>query len=370
MVEPMTQQTLDRLPRSTTDAMSTSQPYLNLPTNQARLGDLWNASVASPTFRYAVRRTWQAAILIAITVLLTFILINLAPGDMVDVMAGEAGAADAGYLELLRGRYGLDQPLPLRFFHYLVQIGHFDLGFSFRHNLPVRDLILSRLGATASLIGIAITLAVLGAVALGTIAARHVNGAPDRIISVVTLLSYAVPTFWLGLMLVLLFSVKLRWLPSSGSETLFSGYTGWARLRDQAEHLVLPVLTLALFHLALYTRLLRASLLEVLNQDFIRTARAKGLTERRVIAVHALGNSLLPLVTMVGMQIGATIGGVVVIESVFAWPGLGRLAMDAVLQRDTTLLVGIVLFSGCFVAIVNLLVDLFYSWLDPRIVRN
>lgn len=324
----------------------------------------------SPFARFAVRRFWQAMILIFLTVLITFTLMDLAPGDMVDVMAGEAGAADAGYVTDLRARFGLDQPLPLRFVRYVEQVGTLDFGFSFRHNLPVRTLIFERLGPTALLSGSAIVLALIGAVLLGTLAARRANRTPDRIISVVALLAYATPTFWIGLMLILVFSVKLRLLPSSGMETLFSGLTGFGRAADIGAHLLLPAITLALFHLALYTRLLRASLLDVLRQDFIRTARAKGLSEFRTIGVHALGNALLPLVTMVGMQVGAILGGSVVVESVFAWPGLGRLAFESLMERDTNLLVGIVLFSGILVALINFAVDLLYRWIDPRIEQG
>jgi peptide/nickel transport system permease protein len=317
--------------------------------------------------KFLVRRVAQSALLFFLTVLLTFTAINAAPGDMVDVMAGDSGGADPGYVQLLRGKYGLDKPLPVRLFNYVDQLAHLDLGYSFPQNAKVSDLIADRIGPTMLLMGSSLIIAVLGALILGTLAAWNVHRTTDGLISVLTLLAYATPVFWVGLMLILLFSVKLGWFPSSGMETLFSGYTGLTRLKDIAWHLVLPGVTLSLFHLALFTRLLRASLLEVLHQDYVRTARAKGLGEWRVLGIHALGNALLPLVTMVGVQIGASLGGAVVVESVFAWPGLGRLAFEALGARDTNLLVGIVLFSGLIVISVNLLVDLLYGWLDPRI---
>ncbi|WP_199698933.1 ABC transporter permease [Oleomonas cavernae] len=327
--------------------------------------------VALPPYaRYIVRRLAQALVLMTLTVIITFALLNLAKGDMVDVMAGEAGSADSAYVDHLRQRFGLDQPLLVRLGHYLGDVATLDLGYSFRQSKPVLDLITDRIGPTLLLMGSSTLLAVLGALVFGTYAARKVHRAPDGIISVVALLAYATPMFWIGLMLILVFSVKLQWLPSSGMETLFSGLTGLAYLRDLAAHLVLPTLTMALFSLALYTRLLRASLLEVLRADFVRTARAKGLKERRVIGVHALGNALLPLMTMVGMQVGGALGGAVVIESVFAWPGIGRLAYEALMSRDTNLLIGIVLFSGAAVIVLNLVVDLLYGWLDPRIERG
>jgi peptide/nickel transport system permease protein len=317
--------------------------------------------------KFVVRRIAQSALLFFLTILLTFALINTAPGDMVDVMAGDSGGADPGYVQLLREKYGLDRPLPVRLYNYVDQLAHLDLGYSFPQSAPVTDLIADRVGPTLLLMVSSLALAVLGALILGTAAAWNVHRLTDGAVSVLALLAYATPVFWIGLMLILVFSVKLSWFPSSGMETLFSGYTGLARVRDIAWHLVLPAITLSLFHLALFTRLLRASLLEVLRQDFVRTARAKGIGEWRVLGVHALSNALLPLVTMIGMQIGASLGGAVVVESVFAWPGLGRLAFEALNARDTNLLVGIVLFSGLVVITVNLLVDLLYGWLDPRI---
>jgi len=286
---------------------------------------------------------------------------------MVDVIAGESSIADAAYIDQLRTKFGLDKPLPVRFINYAEQVASLDLGYSFRQNKTVLSLILDRVGATALLMLSSIAIALSGALILGTIAAKYVNRTADAIISTITLLAYATPVFWVGLMMIVLFSVKLRWLPSSGMETLFSGYTGFDRLTDLGLHLLMPAITMALFQLALYTRLLRASLLEILRQDFIRTARAKGLPERRVMTRHALRNALLPLVTTVGMHFAAALGGSVVVESVFAWPGLGRLAFDSVAQRDVNLLVGIVLFSSMLVIVVNFAVDLLYGWLDPRI---
>lgn len=317
--------------------------------------------------KFLIRRVSQSALLFFLTILLTFALINTAPGDMVDVMAGDSGGADPGYVQLLREKYGLDKPLPVRLYNYVDQLAHLDLGYSFPQSAQVTELIADRVGPTLLLMGSSLALAVLGALILGTAAAWNVHRLTDGIVSVLALLAYATPVFWIGLMLILVFSVKLGWFPSSGMETLFSGYNGLVRVGDIAWHLVLPAVTLSLFHLALFTRLLRASLLEVLRQDFVRTARAKGIGEWRVLGVHALGNALLPLVTMIGMQIGASLGGAVVVESVFAWPGLGRLAFEALNARDTNLLVGIVLFSGLVVIAVNLLVDLLYGWLDPRI---
>jgi peptide/nickel transport system permease protein len=310
---------------------------------------------------------WGSLLLVYLTVSMTFVLIELAPGDMVDVMAGEAGTADPGYIEQLRSAYGLDQPLLLRYEHYLQHVAKLDLGFSFRTNQPVVDLILQRLGPSALLMAAATGLALLGAIPLALLSARFAGGLVDRAVSMTTLIGYATPSFLIGLTLILVFSVELRWLPSGGKETLFSGFTGWSRLVDSVRHLILPAVTLGVFQFAVYTRVLRASLINVLHQDFVRTARAKGLSELRTFGVHALGNALLPLVTMVGVQTGALLGGSVVVESIFAWPGLGRLAYEAIAQRDTNLLNAIVMVSTFVVATVNFLVDILYFWLDPRI---
>jgi len=314
-----------------------------------------------------VLRLIHAFTILAGVLVIDFLLLHLAPGDIAQVLAGENGAADPAYVNNLRIRLGLDQPLPIQLATYAWHVVRLDLGMSFRNNLPVTTLIADRLPATMLLMGSSLALAVGAGVALGVVAARWKDSLIDDVISVVSLLAYATPLFWIGLMMIVLFSVKLRWLPSSGMETLFSGYTGLRRWGDIGLHLIMPALSLALFQLALFTRLLRASLLEILRQDFIRTARAKGISESRVVVRHALRNALLPLVTMVGMHFASTLGGSVVVESVFAWPGLGRLAYDAIGQRDVNLLLGIVLFSALVVIAVNFIIDLLYGWLDPRI---
>jgi peptide/nickel transport system permease protein len=319
------------------------------------------------TLRYFLRRLAQAVPIVLGIAIFNFMLVHMAPGDAVDVLAGEAGGANPEYVEQLREKFGLDQPLPVQLGKYLVNVATLDLGFSFRHNMPVVDIILERLPATLLLMVCAILLAFSLGVLLGVTAARHVNRALDRVISVGALLTYATPIFWIGLMLILLFSVRLGWLPSSGMETIGADYTGWARVVDLARHLLLPSVTLALFYMALYTRLMRASMLEVYGLDYITVARAKGVPERRVAYRHVLRNALLPMVTMLGLQVGSLLGGSVLVETVFGWPGLGRLAFEAVFQRDFNLLLGILLLCSVLVVLVNILVDLLYARLDPRI---
>jgi peptide/nickel transport system permease protein len=189
----------------------------------------------------------------------------------------------------------------------------------------------------------------------------------DNLISVFALITYATPLFWIGLMMIVMFSLKLGWFPTSGMENVAAFYEGWDRVKDIAHHLVMPTVTLSLFYLALYTRLMRASMLEQAGMDYVITARAKGLTERRIVFVHILRNALLPVVTMAGVQVGALIGGSVIVESVFAWPGLGMLAYEALFARDLNLLLGIFLLCALLVVAINLVVDVIYSFLDPRI---
>jgi len=305
-----------------------------------------------------------AILLIAVV---DFLVLQLTPGDIVDVLAGEAGAATPEYVAMLRHRFGLDLPPYVRLAHFVGGLLSLDLGFSFRHNMTVFQLIAQRLPATLILMSVSIALAVVLGVVLGVVAARNVNRPVDGVVAVLALLSYATPTFWLGLMLIILFSVKLGWLPTGGMMTIGGHLSAAGRVLDVAHHLVLPSVSLALFYVAIYTRLMRAAMLEVLGHDYIRTAHAKGLSEARVIVRHVLRNALMPVVTMVGVQVGSLLGGSVLVESVFAWPGLGRLAFESVQQRDYNVLLGILFMSSLLVIAVNLAVDLVYAALDPRI---
>ena len=316
---------------------------------------------------FVCKRALQGVLILVAIVLLNFVLLHLAPGDAVDVLAGEAGAASPEYIAGLRKQYGLDQPLLVQMSRYLWNVARFDLGFSFRNNAPVLDLILDRLPATLLLMAVSITLAISFGVALGVTAARYVNRPLDSVISVVALFAYATPIFWAGLMMIVVFTVKLGWLPGNGMETIGEDLSGLARIWDIARHTVMPALALSLFYMAIYARLMRASMLEVFGEDYIRTAFAKGLGERRIAYTHVFRNALLPTVTMAGVQIGSLLGGSVLVESVFGWPGLGRLAYDSVIRRDHNLLLGLLLMSSALVIVVNVLVDALYAVLDPRI---
>lgn len=317
--------------------------------------------------RYVVKRLVQAIPIVLAIVVLNFFLLQLAEGDAVDVLAGEAGSATPEYMAELRAKFGLDQPLPVQLAVYLKNVVFFDLGYSFRHEMPVSELIIDRMLATLLLMVSTIVLSVGFGIVLGLVAAISLNTWKDTAISIFALITYATPLFWVGLMLIVVFSLKLGWFPTSGMENVAMFYEGWDRVQNIAHHLVLPTITLSLFYLALYTRLMRASMLEQAGQDYVTTARAKGVTENRIMFVHVLRNALLPVVTMAGVQVGALIGGSVIVESVFAWPGLGMLAFEALFSRDLNLLLGIFLLSALLVVAVNLVVDLIYSTLDPRI---
>ena len=319
------------------------------------------------TSSYALRRLLQAVPVVFAILVLNFLLLHLAPGDAAQVLAGEAGSATPEYMAQLRQRFGLDRPLALQLVLYLKNMLALDLGFSFRHNLPVLALILGRLGPTLLLMGTTLVVSVVAGVALGLLAAARAGSWRDTLISILALVSYATPLFWVGLMLIVVFSLKLDWLPTSGMETVAAFYEGWPRVVDIARHLVLPALTLSLFYMALYVRLMRAAVLEQAGMDYVTTARAKGLSETRITLSHVLRNAVLPVVTLAGVQVGSLLGGSVVVETVFAWPGLGLLAFQSLFARDLNLLLGIFFLSACLVVAVNLAVDVVYTLLDPRI---
>ena len=322
---------------------------------------------SSSLFKYILRRILQAVPVVLGVVTLCFLLLQLAPGDLATVLAGESGGATASYIDELRVRYGLDKPVYVQLLVYIKNIVFLDLGFSFRHSMPVIQLLLERLWPTLLLMGATIALSVGLGVIGGLFAALWVNTWKDHVISVAAIIAYATPLFWVGLMLILMFSIGFDLFPTSGMEDVVQFYEGWYRVADIAHHLVLPAITLSLFYLALYARLMRATMLEQRGLDYVTTARAKGLTESQITFRHVLRNALLPVVTVAGVNFGGLLGGSVVVESVFGWPGLGQLAFDALFSRDYNLLLGIFFLSSCLVVVVNLIVDIVYVFLDPRI---
>ncbi|KZS50912.1 ABC transporter permease [Rhizobium anhuiense] len=313
------------------------------------------------------RRAISSIPVLLIVVIFTFFLLESASGDAVDAYLGSIGGGDAALRQSLRESYGLDQSMFARLWLYLSSLARFDLGWSVAFNRPVGTLITERLPNTLLLMGSATALSFGIGSALGILAGARPGSVRDRMLSIGSLIVYAIPSFWLGLVLSIVFSVKLRWFPIAGVETIASGKTGFARALDIADHLVLPVGALALIYLALFLRVMRSGMAEAWKLDFVLFARAKGLSRSRIVLRHVARNALLPLVTMLGLQSAAMLGGSVVIESVFAIPGFGRLAQEAVNGRDAPLLMGIVVTSAVLVISVNFLVDLVYAALDPRI---
>ncbi len=316
---------------------------------------------------YILARVIKALLVLIAIAVLNFLLIHAAPGDPAAVMAGEAGAADEIFIQQLREKFGLDQPFHVQLWSYLAGILQFDLGFSYRQEMPVAKLIMDRLPATLLLTGTAFVVSILLGVLLGALAAVRVGRWADSVITTFALLFYATPLFWIALMAILLFSVQLDWLPAYGIETIGAHYSGLERVADVARHLVLPAMTLGLFFMAVYARMTRASMLETAGQDFVKTARAKGLGEGPILRRHILRNAILPVVTLAGLQAGQIVGGAVLTETVFAWPGIGRLMFEALLQRDYNLLLGVFLVSSALVLLFNLITDLLYLVVDPRI---
>jgi peptide/nickel transport system permease protein len=317
--------------------------------------------------RFMMGRVLQGLLAILLIATVNFMLVHAAPGDPVSVMAGEAGASDPQFVAQLREQFGLDQPITTQLTTYLGKVVTLDLGYSYRQQQPVLTLILDRLPATLLLTVSAFVLSLLLGVTLGALSARKAGTWVDSTITLVSLVFYATPLYWLALMAVLVFTVQLEWLPGFGFSTVGSGYVGLALAWDIAKHMVLPVLTLALFYMAVYARMTRAAMLEVAQMDFVKTARAKGVRPGRILRSHVLRNALLPVVTLAGIQAGGLIGGAVLTETVFAWPGLGRLMFDALLQRDYSLLLGSFLVTAAMAVLFNLVTDLVYTLVDPRI---
>jgi peptide/nickel transport system permease protein len=298
---------------------------------------------------------------------LNFLFLNLMPGDAVDALAGRSGSATAETMDALRRSFGLDQSLVTQLVTYVANLATFNLGTSTNYGVPVLGVIMERLPNTLLLMLSAFVIAFVLGILIGWIMAVFANRWPDRMLTTIVLLLYSAPGFWIGLMAIVLFSARLGWLPSGGSETIGASLKGVALLRDRALHLILPAVALATFFVAIYARLTRAAMLEVLRQDFMRAAAAKGLHPLALQFRHALRNALIPVTTVAGLHLANLLSGAVVVETVFNWPGLGRLTMDSLIARDFNVLLGILLLSSVIVIITNIVIDLVVMWLDPRI---
>jgi peptide/nickel transport system permease protein len=321
------------------------------------------SSRRAAALRLLRRRLLQAVPLVLGVIIINFTLIHLAPGSFLELMTAENQVSDPATVEILRKTYGLDDPVWMQLLKYIWALAHFDFGFSYRQNMPVIDAIWINLPATLLLMASSIVLAFAVGVAAGVVASVKVRTFWDTLVSVAAMFFFAAPSFWLGIMMIVLFAVKLGWLPVSGMETIGGG----GGMLDILRHLVMPTLALGLFYAATYTRVMRSSMLEVAQADFVRTARAKGLSRNRVTVSHVLRNALLPVVTILGVQMGTVLAGSVVIESVFSWPGVGSLLFDSVSSRNYPVVLGIMVLGSLVVIAANIAVDLVYMWLDPRI---
>ncbi len=310
--------------------------------------------------RIVAQRVVQGVIVLVLVSAITFLLVNLAPGGPSSLMRMDATPEQR---EALTRRLGLDQPVPVRYLQWFSGALRGDLGISLSSNEPVAFRIAQRLPNTLLLAGTALVVSILVGIPLGVVAALRRNSLPDFAVAIVSVMGVSVPAFWLGIILILAFSVSLRLLPSSGIAS--SGNEG--DLGDRLQHLVMPALVLSTTVLPYVVRFTRSALLEVLHQDYVRTATAKGLSHVRVVYGHALRNALVPVVSIVGTLVPRLVGGSVVTEAVFGWPGMGRLAVEAANGRDYPLIVGITVIVAAVVVSSSLVVDLAYSWLDPRI---
>jgi len=311
--------------------------------------------------RYLARRLLLLVPVLAGVSVVIFMVLHLSPGDPVEIMLGSQATQEDR--ARLRAELGLDQPLHVQYGRWLGHVARGDLGRSLWMKRPVLDEVLGRFKATLVLTGTALLLSSLAGVALGVASSIRPNSVLDRLSAVASLFGASMPTFWLGIVLMVIFALWLGWLPASG---MYAAYGG-GDLRDLLAHLVLPAVTLAAASVTIIARLTRATMLETLGQDYIRTARAKGVVERAVVLRHGLKNALIPIVTVVGVQAGYLLGGAVLTETVFAWPGVGTLMVQGILARDFPLVQGCVLVVALSFVLVNLAVDLLYAWLDPRI---
>lgn len=313
--------------------------------------------------RFVIRRVLYAIPTLLGISLFTFLLSRLAPGDPVRLVTFGADLT-AEAIEAIRRAYGLDQPIPVQYVRWLGDLLQGDFGTSLLYHRPVLDLIMERLPNTLQLAVVALLLQLVIGVPLGVLAAIYRGGPVDQVVRVLGTVGHAIPTFWLGLVFIILFAVVLRWLPSQGMLTVG---VDQADVVDRLKHIIMPAFVLSLAGIANYSRIMRTEMLDVINQDYVRTARSKGLVERSVIAVHALRNALIPMVTALGGILAVLVGGSVIVEQVFTWPGIGQLAYTSVLAKDYPVVQAAVMVSSLLLVISYLLRDVAYALVDPRV---
>jgi peptide/nickel transport system permease protein len=315
------------------------------------------------------RRFFATIPLLLAVIVVNFAVIHLAPGDPIQALIGDYPAPPE-YVEKLKHELGLDRSMPAQLGTYLEKVVQGDLGYSFANRRPVSELILERVKNTLLLVGTALTLASIAGILLGVSAARSRGSWTDRITTLLSMIGFSVPVFWLAQILIVLFAVHFRWLPSNGIESTRDEFEGWRHVLDVAEHMILPVIALGMRYMVTTARLTRASVLEVLSSEYIVTAKAKGVSPRAVLYKHALPNALLPVATSIGHNFGYVLAGSALVETVFGWPGIGRLLYDSMSTRDTPVILGIFMVGAVVAVVANLATDIAYGFLDPRIRRG
>lgn len=314
-----------------------------------------------------IQRVILGVILIIAVMVLNFFLLQAAPGDVVDAMLAEAGGGDPELAARLRQQYGLDQPLYIQLIKYLGQVCRGDLGYSFYYDQSVAALLIGHLPTTLMLTLSALVLAVIIGTLFGVYAALKPNGIFSNFVTVLSLFGYATPVFWLGMIILLVFALYLPLFPAFGIRSWPQPENTFDRILDMIHHLVLPTFTLAILYLASYSRISRASMLDVLGSDYIRTARTKGLSEFRVIFKHALKNAAMPVVTLAGLQLAQVFSGAVLVETVFSLPGVGPLLYESIVRRDFPVILGVLFGAATTTIVANIITDIIYRWMDPRI---
>lgn len=316
--------------------------------------------------QYALLRVAQAIPLIIAIIIINFLLINLAPGDPITALVGEF-PVPAEYAARMRAEFGLDQNIFIRLFKYIGNVFRGNLGYSFNYRVPVLTLVLGRLLRTMILMVTTIVFATVVGVLFGVVAAKYKNTIIDNLAIAFSTIGYSIPVFWSGQILILVFAIWLGWFPSGGLQSIRADYTGIQFYFDRAMHMVLPMVALSLRYIALTTRVTRTSLIENLSSDFVLAARSRGISSKGVLFRHGLRNSLMPIVTIIGYHFTFIVAGSALVETVFGWPGIGRLLYTSISARDYPTLIGILLIVSIVVIIVTLLTDILYAFIDPRV---
>jgi peptide/nickel transport system permease protein len=317
--------------------------------------------------KYIFRRLLQAIPMLLVISLLTFLIVEIAPGDAAQMYIDPDRGADPAYIQQVRENLGLDQPVYVRYAAWLGQTLRGDLGFSFRSRRAVALEVGDRLPNTLLLGGAALFLSFILAVPIGAISALKRHSFLDYAVTTLSLIGISVPIFWVALLLIQIFAIQFDIFPASGMRNVREQYTGWQSTLDVLHHMILPTIVLALAQIASLSRYQRSAMLDVLGQDYIRTARGKGLAERRVLILHAFRNALIPMITLLGISIPSIVTGAFITETIFSWPGIGRLGVDAVSGRDYPVIMAVTMLSAILILVGSLIADIAYVWADPRI---